>query len=135
MPIGARIFGPNRLLTSNCVVDVEAEAVNSAGGTKLTWAAVAHRVDVLLTLAGGGRDFAGGAVNERSTFVVSGVDAALDRPDVRLKVVECPDLHDLDGRYLAVLSADDHPAGRGGLLARRITLRCSVLDTPARALS
>lgn len=130
MGLGNRIFGPNRLLTSNAVVDVEKGTAAPAGGTTYTWAAIASGVDVLLSGVGGGRDFASGTAAERTRYLVSGVDPSLNRPDVRLKVVRCPDLPDLEGRYLAVLSSNHHPAGRGGLIRGRVNLDCSVLELP-----
>lgn len=135
MGIGNRIFGTNRLLTSNCVVDIEKEAASAAGGTVLTWSVLTSAVDVLVTLTSGTRDFAAGGLTQRDSFVVSGVESTLDRPDTRLKVVTFPDDTTLVGRYLSVDAVTSHPAGRGGLLAKRITLQCSVLDTPATALS
>lgn len=141
MPLGNRIFGPHRLLTSNAVVDVEKKAVSAAGGTVLTWSTLTASVDVLLTLVSGTRDYAAGSINQRGTMAVGvGPDSAptamadVQRPDVRLKVVSYPDDPTLEGKYLTVDSINTHPAGRGGLLGKRVNLRCSFLDLPAASL-
>lgn len=131
MAVGSPLF---RLLRANAVVAVEAAASNPTGGTVNTWAVVADGVDVLVTQAGGGRDYASGLMTDRNTYSVAGVDPSLGRPDVRLRVTAVgPGLAALDGRYLAVVSGVVHPAGAGGLLPPRVNLSCVVMETPADA--
>lgn len=130
MALGTRLFGT--LLKSNAVVDVQAETPSgTAGGTILAWADVATRIDVLVTQAGGVRDFAAGTTNERASHTVAGRHPALNRADVRLRVRQAgPGLAHLVGRYLAVVGGQAHAAGSGGLLRERVNLQCTVLETP-----
>lgn len=130
MGVGNYIFGPNRLLTSNCVIDVESSTPAPAGGTQHTWAAFASSVDVLLTQAVADQNFDAGVNADVLTYTVSGVSPALMRSGVRYKVVTCPDLPDLVGRYLSPQGVTRHPAGRGGLLRSRLTARCTLLQVP-----
>lgn len=134
MGVGNFIFGPNRLLRSNAVVDVEKGVPAYAGGTTYTWSAVASSVDVLLTQAAGGRELQTGTYNERATYSVAGIAPSLARPDVRLKVTAAgAGLSDLVGRYLSVRSGQPHPAGSGGLLGARVNLTAEVLEVPGDA--
>jgi hypothetical protein len=130
MAVGARIFGQNRLLTSNAVVDIESSTPAPAGGTQHTWAAFASSVDVLITTVNAAPDYAAGVNAERVGYKLAGVHVGLMRSGIRIKVTACPDLPDLVGRYLAPQGVSRHPAGRGGLLAARINLDCTVLQIP-----
>ena len=131
MAVGSPLF---RLLRANATVTVEAAASSPTGGTTNTWSVVASGVDVLVTQAGGGRDFASGAMTDRSTFSVAGKHPSLSRPDVRLRVTATAEgLAALEGRYLAVVSGVAHPAGSGGLLPARVNLQAQLMESPADA--
>jgi hypothetical protein len=130
MPIGTKIFGMNRLLTSNALIDVESATPALAGGTQYTWAAFESAVDVLISDVQAQQDARAGVQADVITCAVAGVDPSLTRSGIRLKVVEFPDAPDLEGRYLAPTSQVRHPGGRGGLLDWRINLRCQTLAVP-----
>lgn len=132
MALGAKIFGG--LLGTNGVIEIQSPTVTVTGGTTTTWAAAVSGVDVLITQLGGARHPQAGGDFQGDTHTVTGLETELARTDIRLKVTSCPDLPDLEGKYLRVNSSVRHPAGRGRLLNARITCSCGRLQVPANQL-
>jgi len=131
--MGAPIFGIGRLIQSNCVVDVQSSTVSIAGGgTVETFAVLAAAVDVLATQFNDEKKGNFRTDAPRSDFTVTGVDPSLNRGDIRLRVVSHESLPLLVGKYLRINSSTGHPAGEGGLLTARVTLKCTLLSLPAQ---
>jgi hypothetical protein len=132
MALGAKLF--DGLLGSNGVVTIETPTVVVTGGTVTTWATLTESVDVLITQLGGNRSPSAGTDFQTDTHTVTGISEDLARTDTRFKVTSCPDLPDLEDTYLRVNETVRHPKGRGGLVAMRITAKCTRIQAPANQL-
>ncbi len=134
MAVGDLLFA---LLRANATVDVQLGTTTTEGGTVVTWDEsnpLAEGVNVLVSEAGGSRDFPNGTYAGRYTYSVAGTDPALVRSDARLKVTAAgPGLTWMVGRYLSVVGVQGHPQGSGGLRGARINLQCVVQEVPFNA--
>jgi hypothetical protein len=126
------IFGIGRLIDANCTIDVEKYSITqgSDGATMKSYAAATSGVRVLFTLMGGNRDGAFSTESELEQATVSGVDASLNRNDVRYKVTAFASRPELVGTYWYVVAAVAHPAGLGGLQPARYTNRVQRRNLP-----
>ncbi len=129
MAVGTLLF---RRIKANAVVTVQASTVSPAGGTQVTWSTAQAGIDVIISQLQGSRDNQSGTMGFRGTCSVSGRDAMLARPDVRLLVTAAaPGLTWLVGLYLSVSDGQTHPRGGAGLVQARIGLKCSILELPS----
>lgn len=130
--MGEAIFGAGRLMRANSKITIESSTVTVVeGGTVETFATLAAGISVLITTYSGGRQNNFGTDNERVDLIVTGVDARMDRPDVRFLVTASETLSGIVGWYLRVTSAQSHPAGLGGIQVARVKCNCTKLELPA----
>jgi len=124
------LFG--NLVRSNAVVTVQAVTVAQAdGGTVETFSTVvATGVPVLITGMSGSRDAPYGTDAATDRGKLSGVDASLNRLDVRLLVTTAPtDRPEMLGWYLRITPVG-HPGGQYGLVGQRVTADWSRVEIP-----
>jgi hypothetical protein len=122
------------LLTNNLILTIESYAVSQddAGATVETYSTLVKKVYAIGTNFSANRTGEFGTDAQRATGTITGTNVHLGREDTRLLITSFCDRPELVGTYWRVASVVSHPAGRGGILASRITCQVELLKLPAK---